>query len=387
MKRVLLLVFLFGLQISYAQNNQNSFSITPLQGFTIFAPDNYQLKGNFYGLELAYQLNMSNNNVDWVRILHVKDIAFTASYFNLQSVSTAGGPGLPGFLENNFGLLTILDMSFFKTGKTTFIFSPGIGFAYSTQTYYTNNNPIVGSHINLAIQAGFKIETPISSTTKITAGLDFFHYSNSAYKLPNDGVNNINASLGIVKDINLTGPSRQKATFGIDDKQSFEFGIGIGRRGFIQTGQYINNQTGKPVTLTDSAAQRNATPNLYNAGFYAGYSYRLDNLLSLKIGTDAVYYFKPFSWDSFYRTFQETGTSFDKYSLGISLGTDVWMGRMALSGNYGYYLHYNSIYPVHYYWTLGGKYYLTNWMGLNAKIYLHGFEAQYANFGLVFNVY
>ncbi len=385
--RYLLLVLLFSSQFCYAQNNLNSFAITPLQGFTIFAPDNYQLKGNFYGLELAYQLNMSNNNVDWVRILHVKDIAFAASYFNLQNVTTLNGPGLPGFLGNNFGLLSMLDMSLFKAGKTTFIFSPGIGFAYSTQTYYTNNNPIVGSHINLAIQAGFKIETPISSTTKITAGFEFFHYSNSAYKLPNDGVNNINASLGIVRNINLTGPSRQKATFGIDDKQSFEFGIGIGRRGFIQTGQYINNQTGKSVTLTDSAAQRNAIPNLYNAGIYAGYSYRFDNLLSLKIGTDAVYYFKPFSWDNFYKTYQETGTSFDKYSLGISLGTDVWMGRMALSGNYGYYLHYNSITPVHYYWTLGGKYYLTNWMALNAKIYLHGFEAQYANFGLVFNVY
>jgi hypothetical protein len=310
-------VFLFSLQICHAQNNQNSFAITPIQGFTIFAPYNYQLKGNFYGLELAYQLNMNNNNVDWVRILKVKDIAFAASYFNLQSVSTSGGPGFPGFLGNNFGLLTMLDMTLFKTGKTTFIFSPGIGFAYATQTYYTNNNPIVGSHINLAIQAGFKIETPISATTKITAGLDFFHYSNSAYRLPNDGVNNINASLGIVNDINLTGPSRQKATFGIDDNQSFEFGIGIGRRGFIQAGQYINNQTGKLVTLTDSATQKSATSNLYNAGFYAGYNYRLNKLLSLKIGTNAVYYFKPFSWDNFYKTYQETGSSFDKYSLGI----------------------------------------------------------------------
>src|SRR5260221_9274731 len=139
--RYLLLVLLFSSQFCYAQNNLNSFAITPLQGFTIFAPDNYQLKGNFYGLELAYQLNMSNNNVDWVRILHVKDIAFAASYFNLQNVTTLNGPGLPGFLGNNFGLLSMLDMSLFKAGKTTFIFSPGIGFAYSTQTYYTNNNP------------------------------------------------------------------------------------------------------------------------------------------------------------------------------------------------------------------------------------------------------
>jgi hypothetical protein len=138
--------------------------------------------------------------------------------------------------------------------------------------------------------------------------------------------------------------------------------------------------------LTDTVAQKAAISHLYQAGFYAGYNYRLSQLLSLKAGTDAVYYFRPFSYQNFYSTYQESGTSFDHFSVGLSIGTDVWLGRMAFMFNYGYYLHYAATGPTHTYWIIGGKYYLNSWMALNAKIYIHGLEAHYANFGLVFNV-
>lgn len=382
------LLFLFlSLQSGFAQNNQNSFAITPIQGLSIFSPDNNQLKGNFYGAELAYQLNMSNNKEDWVHLLRVKDIAIVFSYLNLNNVSIIAKPGSQGFLGNNYGIVTCLDISVFKTGKTEFIFSPGMGFVYASQTFYTTYNPVIGSHINLAVQAGLKLQTSVSASTKIQAGINYFHYSNSAFRLPNDGINSYNLAIGIVRDINDPGPSRQKETFSVDKKHSFEFGVGIGRRGFIQTGEYINTQTGKPINLTDSAAQKTAASNLYLAGFYAGYNYRLNQLLSLKIGTDIIYYFKPFSWGNFYRTFQELGTSYDKLSLGLSLGTDIWLGRIALTANYGYYLHYNALNPVNFYWTLGAKYYIRPWMALDAKIFIHRFEAHYANFGLLFTVH
>jgi hypothetical protein len=377
---------LISIPCCFAQDNPNSISVTAMQGITIFTPDSYQPQGYFYGAEIAYRLNMANNNAAWVKDLNIKDIAFTAAWFNLHAVSINEPPEIKGALGNVFGGLTILDMSLFETGRITFYFSPGMGFIYSTQTYYTNNNPIVGSHINLAVQAGFKMETPLSSTTKLAIGANFFHYSNSGFRLPNEGVNNINATVGIARNIDVNGPDRKKETFRIDDRQSFEFGIGAGRRGFVNQGNYINPQTGKTIPLPDSAAQRNATSNLYMLGLYAGYSYRFNSLFSLKAGTDMVYYTHTFSWNNFYRTYQETGSSFDNQAWGLSLGTDVWMGRMALMFNYGYYLHFNTITPDHFYWTIGGKYYLNNWMALNVKMYIHGFDAHYANFGLVFNV-
>ncbi|WEK17821.1 MAG: acyloxyacyl hydrolase [Candidatus Pedobacter colombiensis] len=380
-----LFFLLINLSYCFAQNNQNSISIKAIQGITIFTSD-YQLKGNFYGGEIAYRLNMANNDVGWIKTLNVKDVAITAAWLNTQGISSDQISNPKRLIGSTYAALTIVDFGIFNVGKTAFIFSPGIGFSYTTQTYYTNNNPLVGSHINLAIQAGLRAETPISPSNKIMLGIDFFHYSNSAFKLPNYGIDNINASLGITQNLHISGPNRKAETFDSDNKQSFEVSIGAGRRGFIQAGNYINPQTGNPIPLPDSAAQKSATSDLYLLGMYAGYAYRLNSIFSIKLGTDVVYYFKPFSYNDFYRTYQESGTSFDHLALGVSLGTDIWLGRMALMFNYGYYLHYKTVDPTHYYWVLGGKYYLTNWMALNAKIYIHGFEAHYANFGFVFNI-
>ena len=386
-KVILSALILFVTRIGYAQNGQNSIAFIPVLGLSTTSPDDDVLKGKLYGIELAYQLNMANNNTAWVHLLHVQDVGVSFIYFNLQNFSLASTPGTRGFLGTDIGLVNSIDISFLKAGNINFLFSPGFGFLYTTQTYYTTYNPIVGSHINLAVQAGLKIETPVNTSTRIQAGISYFHYSNSAFKLPNDGINNINASIGLIQDINSNGPVRQKATFGINNQHSFEFGIGIGRRGLIQSGKYTDPKTGKPIILTDSAAQKMAVSNLYQAGFYAGYNYRLSQVLSLKAGTDMVYYFKPFSYNSFYRTYEETGTSFNRLNVGLSLGTDIWLGRLAFNANYGYYLHYANIDSIHGYWIMGGKYYLNPWMALNAKIYIHQFEAHYANFGIVVNVF
>lgn len=377
---------LFNLQFGHAQNNPNSIAITPIQGVTTFSTYNSPLKGNFYGGELAYQINMANNTADWAHLFHVKDIGLVASYVNLGDISLTGKHEIRGLFGNDYGIISCLDLSLFETDRINLIFSPGVGFVYSTQTFYTTDNPIVGSHINLAFRAGLKLETPISSSTRIQAGINFSHYSNASTQLPNDGVNNVYASLGVVRDINQSGPFTRKTTFENDNKHSFEFSLGMGRRGFVKTGLFKNPETGVNMYLTDSAAQKKTASNLYQAALYAGYNYRLNQLLSLKIGTDAIYYYKTFSWDNFFRTYQGSGTSFDHLSVGLSAGTDIWLGRLAFMANYGYYLHYNSLYPIHFYSAIGGKYYITNQLALSAVYRTHSFGPHYVSTGVLFTL-
>ncbi len=378
---------LFNFQFGYAQNNLNSISISANQGISIKSTYDDQLKGNFYGAEFGYQLNMGNNHSEWVRMLHVKDVNISASYFNLSGASLIGKPASRGLLGSNYGIISSLDLSLFEIGETRLLFSPGVGFTYATQTFYTNNNLIVGSHINVALQAGLKLETPLSTSTRIQAGIHFSHYSNASIKLPNDGLNNIFASLGLVRDIIYNGPASNKTTFGIDNKHSFEFSLGVGRRGLVKTGLFKDPENGKNLFLTDSAAHEKTPSHLYHAAFYAGYNYRLNALLSLKAGTDLIYYPNTFSWSNFFNTYEGRATSYDHFSMGLSLGTDLWLGRLAAMFNYGYYLHFNSFYPIHFYYTVGGKYYLTSRMAFTAKIYSPtGYEAHYANFGLLFTL-
>jgi hypothetical protein len=382
---------------SVAQNTQNSLEISPYYGLQMFSANNATMKGNFFGGEVVYHLNMLNNKADWARMLHVKDISFAASFRDFDGVYLVHTPNTNGFLGQSYGLTSRLNISLFNAGKTEMFFTPGFGFAYATQTYYTNDNPLVGSHINFTAQVGLKLATPISSSTRLLAGVDLYHYSNAAVKLPNDGVNSLNASVGIDHDLDSKGPATSKSIFGSEGKSSFEFAVNFGKRGLVQQGGGIEKSP------DNVAIQKASTSKLYNAGFYAGYSYRLNPLIGLKIGTDAVYYTTTLDtiqetnapYHHFYATYEELASSYDKWRVGISAGTDIWLGRVVFDINYGQYVHFHSYEGSHgfnpnppgWYWTFGGKYFFNPWFAVEAKQYLHKSEADYVGLGVLFRVH
>ena len=388
----LVVLILTCLPKAYTQDNKNSLEFSPVYGMQMFSGEGNTLKGNFYGAEAVYHLNMANNMAPWVKMFRVKDISFAASYRQLDGAYLVKQPGTKGILGNVFGLTSRLDISLFNFGATDVRFTPGFGFAYATQTYYTNNNPLIGSHINFTAQAGLKVVTPISSSTRLLAGVDLYHYSNAAVKLPNDGVNVLNASIGIDHDIDNAGPLTAKTNDKYKNyaKSSLEFGANIGRRGLFQTNEGIGP--------ADIAYQKTAASHLYKSGFYVGYTYRLSSLIGLKLGSDAIYYYKTLDTiqnvNHFYATFQELASSYDRWALGISTGADIYLGRVVFDISYGQYLHFNSYQglqgfhpnPPDWYWDFGGKYFITPSFGIEAKQYLHRTEADYVGIGVLYRI-
>ncbi|WP_295655546.1 acyloxyacyl hydrolase [uncultured Mucilaginibacter sp.] len=380
------------LQHARAQDKQNSIEFSPVYGLQMFSGEGNTLKGQFYGVEATYHLNMANNEAPWVRMFRVKRISFAASYRQLDGAYLVKQPGSTGILGNVFGLTSRLDISLFNIGATDVRVTPGFGFAYATQDYYTDNNPLIGSHINFTAQAGLKVVTPVSKTTRLLAGIDIYHYSNAAVKLPNDGVNVLNASIGIDHDIDKAGPgtSQTNEKYKTFAKHSFEFGANIGRRGLFQTNQGISP--------AESQYQRTATSHLYKSGFYAGYTYRFNSLFGFKLGADAIYYYTTLDTiqtiNHFYATFQELASSYDRWTVGISAGPDIYLGRVVFDINYGQYLHFNAYQglkgfhpdPPNWYWDFGGKYFITPSFALEAKQYLHRTEADYVGIGILYRV-
>src|SRR6201996_6480276 len=113
--------------IASAQSSLNNLSITPIDGLKIFAPADDPLKGSFYGLDVAYRLNMSNNEDRWIKKLHVKDIALTARYMDLQNIYFSSNPASKGFLGSTYSAFTILDIALWQKGNTMLLFAPGVG--------------------------------------------------------------------------------------------------------------------------------------------------------------------------------------------------------------------------------------------------------------------
>lgn len=386
------LILLLQITSAQAQTNKNSIEVTAFTGLKVFTADSV-LKGSSWGIEGVYHLNMVDNKADWVKMLNVRNIDLAFSYHNYDNIYIAKRPAATtGFLGDYYGAVARISIQLASVGKTELLLNPGFGFGYTTQTYYTNDNPLVGSHINFTAQVGLKLSTPLTSSTRLFGGVDIYHYSNAAFKLPNYGVNSINASFGIAQDINQPASQTARKQFNDYKKNSFEFGLNIGHRGLVQDGGGFDQHP------EYKAIQKNATSDLYLSGIYLGYNYRLNPILSLRAGVDGVYYFRTLDSadgiDHFYATYQELGSSYDKLRVGASIGAELWLGRFSLPVNYGYYIHYkyftpsygSSYSPPDTYWTFGARYYITPYLALEAKQYLHRTQADFAGFGFIVKI-
>ena len=349
--------------------NGNKAELNGLVGLSSFTAEKYKLPGHLLGAEFAYHFDMANNKAPYIRILNIQaiDAVFGMRSFNNVSVIDSVSTTHP--IGHVYTVMGRLEIPIVKLGGTRLVFSPALGVAYATGTYFSNGNPLIGSHINLCTQAGVFISTPLSQTIAIKGGIDIFHYSNGAVRVPNNGINTVEASFGLIKTLNTPGPQTNSKAFSEFYKHSFEIGFDVGRRGV-----------------------QKAEGGLYKTGFSAAYNYRLSPVLSLKAGGEAVYYYTLYHPDNDPKTnleptYQYHGTSFDRWRYGLSGGADLWMGRLAIMANYGFYLHYKSTTKINSYWTPGVKYYVLPWMALQVKAYIHGSDCDYLGGGLIFRAH
>lgn len=186
-----------------AQPAQNALEFSVNRSLSFFTPDpaigsaNIGLSGNFWGGEVAYKINMADNHADYIRIFNIKTIDVVGSYRNFKNVILNNDPFTAGQLGSTYFVMGKLNIGLANLGPVKLMFAPGFGLAYATQTYFTNQNPLTGSHINFASQVGLKLLTPLTKTLSVEAGVDVLHYSNGGYSVPNNGLNSFNASFGI----------------------------------------------------------------------------------------------------------------------------------------------------------------------------------------------
>lgn len=353
----LLLILIFSIRSAYSQN---SIGFSTLSGLDVFSPDHVLIRGRSYGAELGYSISMKQNTADWTKRLRVDAVSIIAGYRNMSQVLIKDSLESKGFLGDVYTITAGLNISLFKSGRTNLFLTTDAGFTYSTSSYFKDGNPIVASRLNFSPKLGLKAKTRLAGSTSLLLSANIFHYSNIAVKVPNNGVNSLEVSLGIVKDLKKNSPKQDEIKEAGDPLRSFfEAGLDIGRRGSYKS-----------------------LEGNWKSGFYLGYNYKLNPTLSLKIGADAVYYYSAF--DGSEKSDQYFATSFDPWRYGLSAGTDIWFGKLALMTNYGYYFKFNGKYDIKTYWIAGFKYFFNSTLGIQGKGYVHKVQADYLAFGLMF---
>lgn len=358
-----LLSFFFS--ISYAQENkagQNSIEFMPQMSLGVFTAQN-KLTGTAYGGELIYHINTTTNPRPWMKVLNVKSLDLVFNYKNMGDIVMVSDPR-PNRFGDSYALLGALNFSLLKAKGTELLVTPGLGLGYLGETWFTNQNVLIGSHLNFSSRIALKLTSQIAPSTKLSAGIDILHFSNAGTRVPNNGMNVSSVGLGIVQSLNAKmGAERDTSSWRRPieyKKHSVDFGVNIGRRGVYRS-----------------------KDGLYKTGLYAGYNYRLNAVFGLGAGVDAVYYHTIYDPLRNGATYQSNASSFDRWRVGTALGPDLWMGRLALMAKYGYYLHYNSLKDIKTYWTAGLKYNALDWAAIQAKIYVHKTEADFVGVGFL----
>lgn len=317
-----------------------------------------------YGLHASYDRDLSASSQAWVNLLNAKGLSFGVLWHNMDHMteiveSQAYSHGMA------IGLLSEVDFQLLQAGSVKFLLTPGVGLTYITQTIKTQPaTTTVGSHLNLALSAELGLEIPVSNRTSFLAAANVLHYSNGGLKIPNGGINTVNGSIGIKTALGHAKhtPSAGSSNFQPIVGSSGELVVGVGQRGKYRT-----------------------SGGFWRTGVYGGYNYYLNQAVGFKAGLDMVYYHQVFD-GNFEKTFQYYGSSYDRIRLGTSAGAEVALGRFAINGMFGKYLHYNSFHGVQWYWTSALRYYITPNIGLQSTLYMHRMQADYLNWALVFRI-
>jgi hypothetical protein len=360
-KLLISLIFFALVNYLFAQDTANSIEFNTELSLKYFPSTNY-LSGKVYGAEVIYHKTPSSL---FQRKLNIISQDWVLRFNTLRSLKINEN-------ENQFGdsyaLLYGLNFSVLKTKYVNLNFSPAFGLGYTNKTIYTNENRIIGSHINIYARVALKTEVPITSSLKLLTGVNFLHLSNAATRVPNRGLNQSSIIFGISRDLknNQAKPSKESLiTFpdSILNKHELELGLNIGRRGAYKSSK-----------------------GLFRNGVYLGYNYRFNYFFALSLGFDAVYYHKVYNPNNNPSTYQSYATSLDRWRLGTAIGPSISIGKFEVAPKYGYYLYYNSLKPMQTYWTANSDYHFNKRLALQAKLYVHKTEADFLGLGFVYKL-
>ena len=340
----------------------HSFTFGPILGAHAYEDQNHLIQDRIYGFNAVYSNNISKNKAPWVAALGAKSFGVALNFRDLSRLK-----GAKDLAENSFGkvigLSAQLELGLINFKKVSLNFYPSIGLAYTNKSYFNHpNNIILGTNINYNLSANIGLEIPANQNNAVLLGFGFYHLSNGGMKIPNGGLNTVQVYLGL-KHANLNPKKNSSESVYLPhQKNTFEWMLGFGKRGVYQ--------------------QKHQS--LYRGGFYAGYNFFYNNVISFKAGLDAVYYFKTYDSNNPTATMQYYGTSYDKLRLGASAGVDLQIWRLSITSQFGKYVHFNSFYDqIKWYWTFGPTYNITPKIGFSIKSYMHKTQADYINFGIV----
>lgn len=293
---------------------------------------------------------------DWEQRFNYPDYGLSFSYQNLKNEP----------LGENFALYAHYNFYFFNRNLMLRI---GQGLAYTTNPYdrETNfKNIAFGSALmsSTYMMLNYKKEQ-VFKNFGFQTGLALIHYSNANVKAPNTSVNSITFNVGLTYNLEDENPEyisnlvKEKYTEPV--KFNFAFRTGINQSDVVGSGQY-------PFYIFSAYADK-----------------RISHLSALQVGTDVFFSnFLKELIDFQSIAFPELNVSGDEdfKRVGLFVGHELFINKMSLETQLGYYVYYPFDFEGRTYFRVGLKHYFGDkWFGA-ITLKSHGAKAEAVEFGI-----
>ena len=315
------------------------------------------ITGNPEGFILSWN-KKSDGKKTWQQDYNYPDVGISFLYQDYKNEIVGKLFAIYG--HYNFYLLN-------RNNKNQLILRTGVGLAYNTKPYdkETNNKNIAfGTHLNSStyLKLYYQRENIIKNIG-INAGLSLIHASNSNVKSPNFGLNTLGATVGLNYNLSKNNSVIYEEVTTEKYTEPIKYNIVI--RGGINESPVIGSGLHPFYVLTGYADKR------------------LSRKSSVLLGVDV--FISPFLKDyieysniNFPDKLVETS---DISRVGLFIGHELFIGKLSVISQVGYYLHYPFPYGTRVYERLGLKRYINDKWFATISVKAHGVDAETVEFG------
>lgn len=362
MKRFTLTILCLAVFFGFSQDGRNPkkyvLDLTQFNGSVFVHNPNisHLITGHPSGFILGFNRKRFGEE-EWESEYGYPDSGFTFVYKDLKNP----------ILGENFGLYAHYNFYFLERNVQLRIAQ---GLAYNTNPYYRVNNfrnNAYGSHLlsSTMILLNYQKENLVGGVG-LKAGLALIHYSNANFKAPNTSTNTAAFNFGLTYDLdrNLTydflePEKREKITEAVKYNLVLRGGInesdivGSGRYGFWIVSAYADKRLGRKSAV--------------HVGTDVFFSYFLRELIR-------------FQSTSFPEMEVAPDTDFKR--IGLFLGHELFMNKLSVVTQLGYYVYYPFDFEGRLYNRIGLKrYFGDKWFG-TVTLKSHSAAAEAVEFGI-----
>lgn len=299
----------------------------------------------------------SSGQHEWERAYNLPDVGLSFQYqdFKNEHLGQAYAIGA----HYNF---------YFWQRRLMFRISQGIGWAtnpYDKHTNYKNNafgSRLMSSNLFMLQYRKERVFGPVG----LEAGVVFTHFSNGRIKSPNSGINTYGATIGLNYDFGKPLPEAVVDSVFADFKEPFRLSL------YVRSGVNESQITGsgqKPFYHFSVAVDK-----------------RLGRKSAIQIGADwfvSKYLEEFIRYSSVaYPQRNPIDPDTDYKRLGVFIGHELFINRLSIETQFGYYAYKPFDYEMDFYQRAGLKYYIYKNLFTGVALKTHGGRAEAIEFGV-----